>query len=555
MVKASNRYSKNRFYYIPLIVFSLLIAASCSEKTVYEEHVDNKSVISANIPMGYYPKETMLRLVHSREGGHIYYTTNGQDPDTTSKVFNAALPLADFASDNRFPLQLLAENSEVRSMVFEGNYALNYLPNAVSVKAAVFDSLGNRLSDFHIFDFLLANHENLPVCMINISPQALLDRDSGLFVAGAHYDADDPLWTGNYYQRGKDWERKAHITYFTSTDTVLFQQNIGFRAHGGNSRRFDQKGMRIIARKGLDEKRIKEQLFTHGSDIKRFTLKPFKASWSGYGFENLLGYRLARHLDVDCLEIYPVVVYINGVYWGIYLLEERMDKHYFKRLSGNEDVRFDWARSDRILKSADSLEKSKDFDHFKSTLQEINDENYAELEKLIDINSYIDYQILEQFIGNFDWPANNNKRWREADGKWRWIYFDGDAAFGNPYFNTLHHATGVYNERFYSADENTTVLFRKLCAYPPFYDRFEKRLNELLETTLSSEFVQQEMDSILVSEKEITRQIHRFAYPESIEDWHKIVNEIEHFIVVRPEAMRGFYAEIEATLSGLQDQQ
>jgi hypothetical protein len=543
------------FQYTVIAMLCVLLISSCADKSTPDFTQAEEKAIYASIPLGRYSNETKLALHHNFGAGSIHYTTNGNNPNAESSIFNKETPLSELVADNWLALQIMEGNPAQNTAEASPQRILNFLPNAVSIKAAVFDVLGNRLSDYFVFDYVLENHEELPVCMINVAPESLLDRDTGIFVAGVHFDEMNRLWTGNYYQKGRAWERTAHVSFLVPGDSGLFQQWIGLRAHGGNSRRFEQKGMRIIARKKFEEDRIKKQLFTHNSEIKRFTLKPFQASWSGYGFENLLGYRLARNLDVDHLEIHPVVVYINGVYWGIYLLEERMDKQYFKRLSGEEKVRYDWARSDRILEIANSLEKSLDFDHFKSTLKEIDDENYAELDQLIDINSYIDYQILQQFISNFDWPANNNKRWRELGGKWRWIYFDGDAAFGDPFYNSMYHAIGVYNERFYSVDENTTVLFRKLCAYPPFYERFEARMNELLQTTLSSQFVQAEMDSIVIPESEILRQVYRFAYPESIRAWHKAAENVKSFVALRPEAMKSFYADIEATLSSLQSQE
>ena len=39
---------------------------------------------------------------------------------------------------------------------------------------------------------------------------------------------------------------------------------------------------------------------------------------------------------------------------------------------------------------------------------------------------------METFVGNIDWPANNNKFWRSrnGEGKWRWILYDTDTGYG-----------------------------------------------------------------------------------------------------------------------------
>ena len=60
------------------------------------------------------------------------------------------------------------------------------------------------------------------------------------------------------------------------------------------------------------------------------------------------------------------------------------------------------------------------------------DENYYKgAARLMDMDEYIDYQILQQFIANVDWPGNNTKMWRLKDnGRFRWIMFDTDFGFG-----------------------------------------------------------------------------------------------------------------------------
>jgi hypothetical protein len=52
---------------------------------------------------------------------------------------------------------------------------------------------------------------------------------------------------------------------------------------------------------------------------------------------------------------------------------------------------------------------------------------YNKLSQMMDIDEYIDYQIIQQFIANTDWVNNNIKVWRKKDGgKFRWILFDTD---------------------------------------------------------------------------------------------------------------------------------
>ena len=55
----------------------------------------------------------------------------------------------------------------------------------------------------------------------------------------------------NYNQKGKDWERNAHIDYFETDGTTLdcqLQQDCGIRIQGNYSRSDLMKGLRLYAR-------------------------------------------------------------------------------------------------------------------------------------------------------------------------------------------------------------------------------------------------------------------------------------------------------------------
>jgi hypothetical protein len=57
------------------------------------------------------------------------------------------------------------------------------------------------------------------------------------------------------------------------------------------------------------------------------------------------------------------------------------------------------------------------------------DAHYLYVASQIDISNFIDYQISQLFLANWDWPDNNVRFWRPrtAEGKWRWVFFDCDA--------------------------------------------------------------------------------------------------------------------------------
>ena len=68
----------------------------------------------------------------------------------------------------------------------------------------------------------------------------------------------------------------------------------------------------------------------------------------------------------------------------------------------------------------------------------------------MDMDNYIDYQILQIFAANSDWPGNNIAYWRVTnpqagaegalDGRWRWLVQDTDGAFFYTDYDAIRQA-------------------------------------------------------------------------------------------------------------------
>ena len=103
---------------------------------------------------------------------------------------------------------------------------------------------------------------------------------------------------------------------------------------------------------------------------------------------------------------------------------------------------------------------------------------------MIDVDNFIDYQLFEIFINNEDWPANNMRCWQYFMGKWRWIFYDGDAALKHLEWGGFAYATYDGDEE-YPASRISTLLFRKLLENPVFQKRVVERYNDLCHRILS----------------------------------------------------------------------
>ena len=136
------------------------------------------------------------------------------------------------------------------------------------------------------------------------------------------------------------------------------------------------------------------------------------------------------------------MLFINGEYWGIHSIKDRIDRHFLEYAEGAD------SDSVNIVSSGQSqIAYEGVIDDYVEVLDFIDnhdladDFNYEYVKSKLDISNYIDYSVAQMFLVNYDWPGNNIKLWNHRDnsGKWRWIFYDLDAAFNNPLYNMLEH--------------------------------------------------------------------------------------------------------------------
>ena len=152
---------------------------------------------------------------------------------------------------------------------------------------------------------------------------------------------------------------------------------------------------------------------------------------------------LTNDLDIDHQKYRPAVHYINGEFWGIINIREKVNEHF---VAANHNL--DASDIDLLEQYGEAIHGTNiDYMNLLDYLenQDISDPLVHDaIEQWVDIESYMSYQAFQIFIDNRDWPGNNIKFWRDhrVGGKWRWILYDTDFGFGiwepNAYtFNTL----------------------------------------------------------------------------------------------------------------------
>jgi hypothetical protein len=366
----------------------------------------------------------------------------------------------------------------------------------------------------------------------------LFDYETGIFVPGIHCDPLDPNWTGNYYEEGREWERRMNVEFYELDNTGINQQ-AGLRTHGGNGRRLQQKCVKMYAREEYGKKRFKHKFFETipQRNFKHLVLKPFAASWNQSGVNDHICNQIASQLDLETLASRPVVLFLNGEYWGIYYIHERPDERYLEDHFGVDIEQVNLIRAWNPFADCGTIQSFLELFHWMEDADLSDAEAYAYAKTKIDIDNFIDYQIFELFSENSDWPANNMRCWQEGDGKWRWIFFDGDACLRWMTFYALDNA--VYDgDEMWPSNWKATLFFRKLLENPEFEAQFNSRFHALLNTTFDYSETGQIYNHIrLAVEAEVPYQSERFAYPTSVDSWNEGMARVNWFLMRRSESI------------------
>ena len=484
--------------------------------------------VSFSTSAGFYSNGTPV-VLNAPAGQNIRYTIDGDIPTINSTLYTAPLRLTEELFSSRNIYLIPCTPTELWNPP-------QYVEHAVLIRAAAFDEGGNRIGNIATHTYIIRDTPPpLPVVSISIRPEDLFDADSGIF-SPTGFNPDDDFTTGNFNMHGREWERVANIE-FIDTSYTGFNLTAGLRVHGGKTRRNMQKPLKIYARNEYGQKSINYPLFPSlpYQKFKRLVLKPFSASWNTAGLSDALAQHIAEPLRFITLATRPVSLYINGEYWGIYYLQEAPDEHLIETHEGvdNDDV--------TIIGSWLGLVENGNNTLFNEMMQTLDNADFSDSLQyqnfcsLIDIDNFIDYILFEAFITNDDWPANNMRCYHYTDAPWRWIFYDGDAAFLNPEKNMtipmLYNGNDLWPSCF-----QCTLMWRQLLRSPLFVERASRRLKHLSQTTFASSntlaLLNDEYDAVA---DDIWRQIHRFSIPGSHDEWKYDIGNTRDFLSRRPD--------------------
>jgi len=463
-----------------------------------------ESVVRFSIEEMFLTTTQNLLLMGAGSGEEIRFTTDGKEPTIASQVYSSAIEID--------------KNSIVRARIFKPDF----VPGKITSRTYLFDNL-----------------PTLPVVSVITDPDNLWDTETGIYILGDDYSEEMPHWGANYWE---DWEKPASIEMTETDGERLFALNCGIKIFGGWSRTFAQKSLAVFFRNQYGDAELNGVQLFESKPITNFKSLVLRNSGNDFGYSRMrdgMMTSLVRNLDMDIAAYRPTIFYLNGEYWGIINLREKINEDY---IENNHDADAD--KVDILQSNAEVLEGSAD--DYKDLIDFIGNNDmtdslvYLQVTNQIDISNFIDYQLSEIYFNNRDWPGNNIKFWRPQteEGKWRWLLYDTDFGFGiwNAYDykrNTVEFATEP-NGQPWPNPPWSTFLFRKLLENKTFKERFINRFADVLNTTFLPGSVIHHIDSLQDAiENEIPANFDKWGVP-SVDSWNGQIQRMITFASKRP---------------------
>lgn len=455
---------------------------------------------------GWFESDILVEI--TAKEGDIYYTLDGSDPDETSIKYSGPITITNRTDEaNIF--------SGIESIATQNAYIPDFNVDKGTVLRAVAIDNGKK-SDITSKTYFVGldtnEYEGVSIMSITASPEDLFGYENGIYVAGAVYDnylskvkeealiQDYDQYYANFAKEGKGWEREAQIEYFMPDHTKVLEQNIGIRIHGYGSVKFNQKSFSLYAREEYDESPVfNYDFYQDGSSYDKLVLRNGGGNEDMYisKIRDIFNQSLVSDRNIGTQKAIPCAVFLNGEYWGLYNLQEKVSESYISQKYGVDESNVALIRTKQngyvATKNVD-LEAYNNIISFIMNNDMADHENYEKVSGMIDVQSCIDYYCLEIYTANSDAYGNNWAVWfsREKgdseyeDCRLRWLAYDLDIT-DNLIMeeNTADVNSFVEGNWYETPPLSEDNLFSHLIQNSEFKERFIQTFTEMAETNFS----------------------------------------------------------------------
>jgi len=407
--------------------------------------------------------------------GTIYYTLDGSKPTTTSKVYNGPI----------------------------------LLDKTTVVKASSYQN-GKLMSNIVAGSYIINENHTLPVMSVSLNPSSF-----------------------NYVQ-GNPWETEIEVESYAELyeDGKSFSIPCGFKLFGGSTRGLSKKSFALKFRAKYGAGSLKYQVFENRdySSFESLVLRSGSQDNQSAFFRDVLMTSLVDGVTNLKVQAYkPVILYINGRYWGVYNIREKVDEDFIGNNFNVDGEKSNIVRIDNNVTSGTANDYRHVVNYLTSHDMSISS-NYEYIKTKLNIDSFVDYWVAENWVSNND--IINTRFYSHPDidnGRVNMVFYDLDYAMWNTtkdYFNFFVQPEGM------SAFKVSTAMMRSLIRNEEFKETFLERLKYQLENVWNADRVLERIDEIYNTLKpEMGRNQTRWGM--TIGHWNEQVEYLREYTRLR----------------------
>jgi len=470
-------------------------------------------------PHGLYDDHSLTVAISGNSQAQIHYTTDGSTPTAASSRYRAPLTITtntllravEVFADSVSPITTatyLFTNSVLNQPEWPEGYPQQWGDYTELWGTATADYGMDRdmTADPSLRAKIARGLKTLPILSIVTDKENLFSHDNDEEHGGIYIFTGPPVGDPT----GHGWTRPASVELFSSADTKAapmptgdgrdslpdFSTTCGLRLHGGHGRLAEKNpkhSFRLVFKEKYGPKTLKYPLFGAGEPKKfdQLVLRcHFGNAWQHWGEDNRQKAQYSRdvwmrrmqrkmgHVSVNALYVH---LFLNGMYWGLYNIAERVDEQFVQDHLGGKEAEADVIKieedgGNHIEAAAGTLDA---WQLMTATARAAatSDDAYQQLDTLLNLENFIDYMLINQYGGNTDWAHHNWYAIRRhnndstASTGFHFLCWDTEIIFTSPSENVLAKNDG---------HESPTGIFQSLLRNPTFARRYVSRARQLL---------------------------------------------------------------------------
>ena len=444
------------------------------------------------------------------EDASIHYTLDASEPTAASAIYQEPLSIqgntviraaviheGERISDIATATYLFADDVLKQSATPAG-YPMEWGSYTEQVGTAVADyGMDPEMTQDPILaPKILEGFQSLPILSIVTDKDNLFSHENDEDKGGIYIFTGPPVGDAT----GNGWTRPANVELIGGSQAHDLNITCGLRLHGGHGRLAEKNpkhSFRLVFKAEYGNKTLKYPVFGDEVPAKfdQLVLRcHFGNSWQHWLESNrekaqytrdVWARRMQRKMGRTSVDALYVHLFLNGMYWGLYNIAERVDDRFGMNHLGGEKsdidvVKIEEEGGSHLEASEGDLEAwnlmvetaAKASDEVAYNLLQGKDaegHDDPELEPLLDIDAFIDYMLINQYVGNTDWDHHNwyaiRRKGVDSQG-FRFLCWDSEVIFENVNENTLtknngkNSPTGIYHNLLQNDDFARRYLHR-----------------------------------------------------------------------------------------------